>query len=464
MSSQPAPPAEAPTPPQSTESAELATLKARALKASATRSYSAAADLYSQACALQSQIHGSDTDPRNAPLLYLYGRALYNLAQSKSDVLGGRVDAPSAPSAPAVGSSSSAAPGSSSKEEKPAGRRGLLQFAGDENWDDDDEEEGDEEDGEDAEDGEDSLDDDFEAAWQILDLTRTLLEKQLPENLLATITTSSSLPPITNSEDQKSTLTLLADTHDLLGSLSLETSSFPNAVKDLSTALMLKEKLYPLSSTLIAEAHFKLSLALEFTAGDEDMVESDGEKLREAAAEHVESAIASCRARIEEEERKLQSLTGDKGKGKAAATATTDAAAATESEAVRKEITNVQEMITELEQRLEDLRNPEPPQQFEMGEEEVGGLLGQILAAGGDKAAAKRVVEEAVKGARELGGGVVRRKEKRVETVETVVEETERESEAGSVAGKRKAEVVVEEQVLEQSKKVRVEEVVDSGL
>lgn len=74
----------------------------------------------------------------------------------------------------------------------------------------------------------------------------------------------------------------LADTHDLLAEISLENERsvfynlflipifdpprFPGAVTDFRSSLALKEELYPEESEIIAEAHFKLSLALEFAS------------------------------------------------------------------------------------------------------------------------------------------------------------------------------------------------------
>ena len=71
------------------------TTKFNALKASATQQYSlknygAAADFYSEAAEVQDEIYG-EMSPENADVLYQYGRCLYHLAVSNSDVLGGKV-------------------------------------------------------------------------------------------------------------------------------------------------------------------------------------------------------------------------------------------------------------------------------------------------------------------------------------------------------------------------------------
>src|SRR5438552_18337451 len=51
------------------------------------KNYSAAADLYAQASDIQAELNG-EMSPKNAEILYLYGRSLYQVGVSKSDVLG----------------------------------------------------------------------------------------------------------------------------------------------------------------------------------------------------------------------------------------------------------------------------------------------------------------------------------------------------------------------------------------
>jgi HAT1-interacting factor 1 len=96
---------------------------------------------------------------------------------------------------------------------------------------------------------------------------------------------------------------------------------------------------------MIAEAHYKLALALEFASvtavrGAEDgsapvAAESDvDQKMRDEAAENMDAAIESCRARVASEEKKLESLTGEEAKEK------------------KKEIVEVEEIITDMKQRV----------------------------------------------------------------------------------------------------------------
>ena len=136
----------------------------------------------------------------------------------------------------------------------------------------------------------------------------------------------------------------LADTHDLQAELSMENENFPEAVAEGRSALELKQKLYPLESSLLAEAHFKLALAMEFasvTTTNAEAVEQGAQKeetvdedLRKEAVTHMELAIESCRLRVEKEESSLSSHPADK------------------QEAKKKEIKDVKEMMSEMEQRV----------------------------------------------------------------------------------------------------------------
>lgn len=348
---------------QESQESQLAQLKAKALKAYAQKDYATSTELYASACELQSTLHG-ENNPKNAHLLYLYGRSLFEVALKKSDVLGGVTqedkpekekkekktkDKPS--EAPATNSEVAIA----DKAEKsiPKAKAGLFQFTGDENWDDTDEEDEDEADEADEEGKAADEEDDFTLAWEILDYARVLFLKQLSPDSTAeanpadSTTTDTSTEPVTSipnedaaappDDETKALKTALADTYDLLGEVSLESESFAQAAKDLRSSLELKLELYPTESTLISEAHYKLSLALEFTAAGEDVSASDRKKGREEAAEQMEMAIASCRARIKKEEAEIEVAEEGKGKGK---------------ETVTKSLKDAREMVEELETRV----------------------------------------------------------------------------------------------------------------
>ena len=351
---------------------QLRSLKAQATLKYSVKDYNAAADLYSQATELQAEING-ELSSENADLLYAYGRCLYHVAVKNSDVLGSKVagekrdegqkasgskkqkkrekideadgqqkriaeevvtkvveskDGPIHPSAEADGGSGQ-----------------YFQFKGDENFDtsdEDEEEEGSEADAEDADE-----EDDFVNAYEVLDLARVLLVRKLEEFE----NSSGKGKEESESQQLQQLKERLADTYDLQAEISLEGEKFPNAVVDLRSALELKKELFPQESSLIAEAHFKLSLALEFSSvtqqksenGDSDSKNGThgahvDEPMRTEAALEMEAAIASCRKRIKKEEAIL----------------------ANSSEATQKpkvtqgDIAEVKDMIKEMEQRVSD--------------------------------------------------------------------------------------------------------------
>lgn len=126
--------------------------------------------------------------------------------------------------------------------------------------------------------------DDFNAAWDVLEMARSIYEGQKEDG----------------GDDVK---LKLADTYVALGDVSLETGKYlivawkhwPNvfvekfdqAIKDYSQGLQLKEELLPISSRHIAEVHYKLSMVLDLTSG----------RLSDAIS-HVEKALESVESRM----------------------------------------------------------------------------------------------------------------------------------------------------------------------
>ncbi|KAF3401634.1 NASP-related protein sim3 [Penicillium rolfsii] len=368
--------------------AQLDDLITRAAAKDATKDHNAASELYSQATELQAELNG-ELNPENADLLYAYGKSLYNVAVSKSDVLGSKVAGePSNAPAPKATSAKSAATGGSLVKDaisssmnqsaaKPAKEvntqldaapsKPFFQFTGDENFvdsEDEDEEENGEEEGEEEE-------DDFENAFEVLDLARVLYLKKLE-----VAEESSTDKGKGKSEDLPADLKhikeRLADTYDLQAEISLEGERFSDAVNDLRTALDLRNSLFPFEDPSVAECHYKLSLALEFASVQRQGEEDDGqektvdEEMRKEAATQMERAIESCKARMVSEEKKLES-----GKDMDEDKVT----------AAKRRISNVKEIIADMEQRLIDLRRS--PVSIEEKEHEneamLKGILGQIV-------------------------------------------------------------------------------------
>lgn len=352
---------------------QLRNITAQATLKYSVKDYNAAAELYSQATELQAEIN-SELSSENADLLYAYGRCLYHVAVKNSDVLGSKVGGERREEGHKTPGSkkqkrqeaideadgqqkriaeevvtkvvekkdASIQPGEEAERSKP-----YFQFTGDENFDiaDEEEEEVAETDADDAEDADEE--DDFVNAYEVLDLARVLLLKKLEEieNSSGKGNEKGELQRVQQLKER------LADTYDLQAEISLEGERFPNAVVDLKSALELKKGLFPQESSLVAEAHFKLSLALEFSSvtqqkNENGEVESNidahvDESMREEAAQEMEEAIASCRLRIEKEEAMLfdpPEAGEDFGNSKV----------------TKGDISDVKEMIEEMEQRVSD--------------------------------------------------------------------------------------------------------------
>lgn len=144
----------------------LADLCAKATSHYAYKNYEEAADYFARASELQAELNG-EMDPQNAEILFLYGRSLFKVGQSKSDVLGGRAGGEkkkpkgAATSEPAQAESSAAAPsgelekiteegnelapeenrGDTKEDDNKDPKKPLFQFTGDENFEDSDGEE-----------------------------------------------------------------------------------------------------------------------------------------------------------------------------------------------------------------------------------------------------------------------------------------------------------------------------------
>lgn len=344
--------------------AQLDDLIARAAAKDATKDHDSASELYSQATELQAELNG-ELSVENADLLYAYGKSLYNVAVSKSDVLGSKVAGEPEPgttssSTKTSASKSTKAPGGSlvkdaiassaqpssakpKKESEPTSSKPLFQFTGDENFVDSESE--DEEAGEQDGEGEDDEDDDFANAFEVLDLARVLYLKKMEA---AEETDGGKGKSTALSADTKSLMERLADTHDLQAEISLEAERFSDAVADLRTVLEMRNALYPLEDPSVAECHYKLSLALEFASvqqpeeGSDEKPKVDEEMRNESAAE-MERAIESCKVRMAQEEKKLEA---EKEEDEDKANAT------------KRKIANVKEIVADMEQRVSTFFNP----------------------------------------------------------------------------------------------------------
>lgn len=176
----------------------LADLCAKGTAQYAHKNYEEAADMYAQASEMQAELNG-EMNAENAEILFLYGRSLFKVGQSKSDVLGGRASGEKKKKPNGAAKPTQEAPkeektereeiteekvaiiaesnGVAKSEESVDAKKPLFQFTGDENFEDSDDEEA--EDGEGDGDGEEE--DDLAAAFEVLDLARVLFNKRLEQ-------------------------------------------------------------------------------------------------------------------------------------------------------------------------------------------------------------------------------------------------------------------------------------------
>ena len=246
----------------------LADISAKATALYVHKQYEEASDMYGHAAEMQAEMNG-EMSPENAEILFLYGRALFKVGQSKSDVLGGKApEAKKQPkskpakaatsangSAPATaekkngatevaGSSAAAiaeaehkldetigdaAVGGAAKQEgdesKPEQKKPLFHFEGDENFVDSDEEE----DAEEAEGEEEEEEDEMAAAFEVLDLARILFNKRLEAVQAEAEAHGKGKEVAEDSSDaalMRHIKERLADTHDLLAEISLENERY----------------------------------------------------------------------------------------------------------------------------------------------------------------------------------------------------------------------------------------------
>ena len=180
----------------------------------------------------------------------------------------------------------------------------------------------------------------------------------------------------------------------------------------------LKVNLYETSNPIISEAHYKLSLALEFAQ------KPSPEENKSLALEHLESAIVSVKERVK----------------------------VLESEGKTKDAAEAKEMIDELSIKVDEMKNPVT----QPGGIDVASMFGGGggAGAGGFNEMLQAKLAETLAGSANDLSGLVRKREKQPQSITN--------EPGNNVAGeKRKMEVstIVESP----GKKVRVEDVEDEG-
>lgn len=183
-------------------------------------------------------------------------------------------------------------------------------FEGDDDDEDEDEEEGEDgqENGEGGAGGEEEQDD-FAVAWDVLDLARVLFHRMGTEEALLK----------------------LGDVHIALGDVSLESENFEQAVTDYREAIAVKEARLEADDRQLAEAHYKLALALEYSPTESAL-----------AQEHIHKASNVLKDRIQ----KLNGLLVS-GKGKARAVDVSE-----NETKMAAELVELHELVGEMEQKV----------------------------------------------------------------------------------------------------------------
>ncbi|CAM9024016.1 unnamed protein product [Wickerhamomyces anomalus] len=296
-------------------SEEVSKLLVSGAKSYAAKEYEEAVNHYGEAC----QVYSSDNEGKESPeLLFLYGKALFQVAVSKNGIFGGNPDEAAA-----------LATEEEDDDEEEENQKEIEAKQQEETANDDDKEEDKDEEEKEEEQS------DFEIAWEILDLARSLYEQSLPETPLDKIPEDAE-----NSKDPiVVTKIKLSDIHDLLGEISLETENFKQASEDFQSLLKIREELFPFESNLISEAHYKLSLALEFNFADEES--------KKKAIEHLKKAIESIKLKQKDQKDEDKDI----------------------------------DLIKELDSRLEDLQK-DPNEAFdEQKNDIIKGILGEVTSS-----------------------------------------------------------------------------------
>lgn len=182
----------------------------------------------------------------------------------------------------------------------------------------------------------DEPEDDFNAAWEVLDLARSLFDQKAANNDEVRLK--------------------LADTYIALGDVSLETEKFEQAIADYETGLKHKEELLPSSSRQLAEAHYKLGLVLDLTSGRlSDAITHIRRALdcTDARLSELREGLANAPATAPEPTLKEEAKEDAKGKGKATGRKLVrDPVSGMSKGQVESEIKDLEEVIAELKLKV----------------------------------------------------------------------------------------------------------------
>ncbi|KAI9202115.1 uncharacterized protein BJ171DRAFT_515736 [Polychytrium aggregatum] len=267
-------------------------------EAFAKHEYEKAVDLFGEAVTALAEQYGEGA-PEGADALFLYGQALLSNALSKTNVL----------------NAASSSEVRDAELELPQKSSSHFVFE-DEGYEDDSEDPAEQAEGQEnpEEEDEGEEEDDMQLAWDILELARISYERM---------------------EDPEKCKPKLAAVHMALGDISLESERWREAVEDYLLSVKLKESYLSDDNRQLAEVHYKLALALEYSERPQD------------ALGHVEKTIHVLEKRVA----LLESISSGgsenaKGKGKMSS----------EQLEAEKELQEIRGLYPEMKAKLDDLR------------------------------------------------------------------------------------------------------------
>ncbi|WFD05815.1 hypothetical protein MVES1_001149 [Malassezia vespertilionis] len=258
-----------------------------------------------------------------APVLHQYGRALLEHVIFTAGALGGDGDGVDVPSA----NEAVAAKKVDADESKSAGKRKSIHY-----------------DPEPAEAEEEEEDDDLAVAFTVLDLARVIYERILDMSADSHTSSEQASPKLillTGETMEKNALIAeLADVHNDLGDVGLETENFEQASTDYNDALELLKPLLSPYSRRLSDAYLRLGLALEFHP---DVTR------RTNAQPNVEHAAAILRCRLD--------VLQDPSKAQESTYFAKDRLSTLDQDARNYEIKDVEEVLKDLDAKVEEMKS-----------------------------------------------------------------------------------------------------------
>ncbi|CAM0138108.1 unnamed protein product [Umbelopsis sp. WA50703] len=323
-------------------SVEITSLIHEGSRAFSLHDYETSTAKFGQACELLDKQFG-ELSPQSANTYFMYGKSLLQYAIQQNSVLGNRAAEESTVIEETESQDAAASNPRFHFEGEPDLRE--VEPEGEETAGDDENEEGagdhDEEEGNQEGEG-----DEFNDAWDVLDIARVMYEK----------------------EDSPEAKAKLADVYVCLGDVSLETEKFDQALPDFRAAIDIKQTILEPDNRELAELHYKLALALEYSTSEQHL-----------AVEETEKAVKVLRKRLEVLQDKQLAESGDK-KGKGKSTEKDVDQDANQNTEIQKEIKEIQELIPDMEVKIEELKNPK---QLEAQVDMLKEMLGLKGSSGG---------------------------------------------------------------------------------